>query len=196
MNPDPIFDAFGPRPGEPSSSNETSAAAAPGAVGSAAIAGLDAVEWQPSYDRASVDAYLSAVEAEKVRLAEAIRAAEERAEAARVRLEAHKAERDARVAALVAAAREEMDRLESEQRAAITAITEATEDEVRRIRDRAESEAAAVRDVARSLGTLTSAPSPGSPVPGADGRVGDDLARPDLSGWNGNGRHQDHDDGR
>ena len=122
----------------------------------APITSLEDVTWRPSYDRESVDRYLAAVEAEKARLLAEIRAAEERTAAAQERYQENAAERDALLGELLLAARAEIDRVDTDHRTTVAAITAAAEEEATRLRDRAQADAAAVRDVVASLTGLTS----------------------------------------
>jgi regulator of protease activity HflC (stomatin/prohibitin superfamily) len=131
----------------------------------APIAGVEDLAWRPSYDRESVDQYLAAVEAEKVRLLAEIRLAEERTAAAQERYQVNATERDALLGALLLAAREEVDRVDAEHRTTVAAIRAEAEEEAARIRDRAQADATAVRDVVASLTGLTGT---GEPADDAD----------------------------
>lgn len=126
-------------------------------AGEGSIPELAGVAWRASYDRESVDAYLAAVEAERERLLDEIRFAEERAAAAQEQLRANTTGREARLGALVLAARDEIDRLDREHRAAVAAIRAQAEDEAARLRERAQADAAAVREVVASLSAITTA---------------------------------------
>lgn len=126
-------------------------------AGEGSIPELAGVAWRASYDRESVDAYLAAVEAERERLLDEIRFAEERAAAAQEQLRANTTGREARLGALVLAARDEIDRLDRDHRAAVAAIRAQAEDEAARLRERAKADAAAVREVVASLSAITTA---------------------------------------
>jgi hypothetical protein len=121
---------------------------------------LDGVNWYPTYDRASVERYLGALDAERDRLRVEIEAAERRAELAQARLAARTADLEARLGAVVLAARAELDRIDQEQSAAVAAIRADAENEAARIREAAEKEAVAVRDAAASLSRLAGTPDP------------------------------------
>jgi hypothetical protein len=121
---------------------------------------LDGVNWYPTYDRASVERYLSALDTERDRLRVEIEAAERRTELAQATLAARTADLEARLGAVVLAARAELDRIDQEQSAAVAAIRAEAENEAARIRDAAEKEAAAVRDAAASLSRLAGTPDP------------------------------------
>ena len=137
------------------------------------IAGLEDVDWRPSYDRDSVDRHLAAVEAEKARLLAEIRQAEERAAAAQERCQTSTTEREALLGSLLLAARAEMDRVDTEQRATVTTILSMAEEEAARIRDRAQAHAASVRDVVASLTATT---PPGESAGGTGLESGHDVA--------------------
>ncbi len=141
------------RPADLDSSDPVVPSAAEAGEGS--IPELAGVAWRASYDRESVDAYLAAVEAERERLLDEIRFAEERAAAAQEQLRANTTGREARLGALVLAARDEIDRLDHEHRAAVAAIRAQAEDEASRLRERAQADAAAVREVVASLSAVT-----------------------------------------
>ena len=126
----------------------------------APIAGLDDMAWRPSYDRESVDRYLAAVEAEKSRLLEEIRLAEERAATAQERREASAAEREALLGSLLLAARAEIDRIDTEHRTIVEEIHAAAEKEAADIRDKAQTDATAVREVVASLTAITRTDEP------------------------------------
>lgn len=119
---------------------------------------LDDLDWRPSYDRESVEAYLAAVEEEKARLLAEIEAAEERVAAAEARCATatteQSAERDAVLGELMLAARAEMDRVEAEQRALVSAIQALADDQAAGIAARAAADAAAVSEVVASLAAL------------------------------------------
>jgi hypothetical protein len=121
---------------------------------------LDGVNWYPTYDRASVERYLSALDAERDRLRVEIEAAERRTDVAQAALGARTADLEARLGAVVLAARVELDRIDQEQSAAVAAIRVEAESQAAQIRDAAESEAAAVRDAAASLSRLAGTPDP------------------------------------
>lgn len=129
-----------------------------GADADAPIAGLEEVAWRPSYDRESVNRYLAEVEAEKSRLLAEIRLAEEREAAAQERYRTKAAtERDAVLGALLLAARAETDRVETEHRETVAAIQALADEESATIRDRAQAEAAAVREAVASLAAISTA---------------------------------------
>ncbi|MCU0311583.1 MAG: hypothetical protein MUE36_11670 [Acidimicrobiales bacterium] len=132
----------------------------------------DDLAWQTTYDRASVEAYLSQVDAERAKLEEQIAAAEARTAAARERADRLKAADESKVAALVLAARAELDRMESEHRAAVDGIRSAALEKAARILEVARAEAATVTGagatIAGVLGADASPPpasSPADPVP-------------------------------
>jgi hypothetical protein len=121
---------------------------------------LEGVEWYPTYDRASVERYLGALDAERERLRVEIEAAERRTDVAQAALAARTADLEARLGAVVLAARAELDRIDQEQAAAIATIRAEADHEAALIRDAAEKEAAAVRDAAASLSRLAGTPDP------------------------------------
>ena len=153
----------GPSPAPASASVPTDAPAV-------AVPGLEGVEWQTTYDRASVDRYLSDVEAERARLRADIEAAEARAASARALTERHQAADEARVGALVLATRAEIERIEREHKDAVDAIRSAALEKAARILEVARNDAASVNramvSMSKAVGADDARPVEADEAPG------------------------------
>ncbi len=141
--------------------NGTSHHPPPAAPSRDLTAELDSVPWFAAYDRPSVEAYLAALDDEKVRLEADIADAERRTAIAQQALAARAAELEAGLGAVVLAARAELERIEREQDVAVAAIRAEAEAEAERIRAAARLEAGTVRDASAALASLaTDRPAP------------------------------------
>ncbi len=151
---------------------------APADAAAAAVPGLEGVEWQTTYDRASVDRYLADVEAERARLRADIEAAEARAASARARTERQKAADEAQVGALVLATRAEIERIEREHKDAVDAIRSVALEKAARILEVARNEAASVNGATASMSKAVGTDD-GPPVEAADAPSAVAAPRPD-----------------
>lgn len=88
------------------------------------------VEWQTSYDRATVERFLADAAAQRVQLERRLDEARARVDRARGALEQRDAARSAELAAMVAEAHRQLSALESEHRAAVEAVRSRARDDV------------------------------------------------------------------
>lgn len=131
----------------------------------AQMTGPDEVHWDLAYDRASIDRFTGAVEAERARLLAAIEAAQERAVAATSGAAARHHSAQAQLGALVLAAQAELAQIEREHHEIVSAIRTAAEAEAARVLEAARAEAAVVRAAAASMGLLVNGVGPTSDPP-------------------------------
>ncbi len=104
------------------------------------------LSWKPSFDRASVDAYLAEVEIERARLQAEISAARAAIEASERAVAARQSEAVSELGAAVVAGRSRLAQIEDEHAQIIATISEAAAKESARILAAAYREAAAMRD--------------------------------------------------
>jgi cell division septum initiation protein DivIVA len=111
----------------------------------------DDLRWELSYDRASVDRFLTEVDRERTNLQREIDAARAQGEAARAAARAGLADGEAALGAMVLAAQRELVRIEEAHREIVATIRAAAATEATRVLTAAHREAAAVREATASL---------------------------------------------
>jgi cell division septum initiation protein DivIVA len=114
----------------------------------------DALRWQRSYDRASVDRYLAEVAAQRARLQAQIEDALAQRDAARAAIAARDAAAQAELGAIVLATQNELDRIETSHREVVETIQRAAETEAARVLAAARLEVDRMRDGTASLAGL------------------------------------------
>lgn len=136
------------------------------------------LEWQVSYDRASIERFLGEVAKERARLHREIEVTKARLEEARAANVVRAATVQAEVAALVLAAQEELAAIERHHQAVLQTIRSAAIEEAARLMAAARAEAEELRNVATSVSarlnrpydpTATMSEDPGRVLP-ADAR--------------------------
>lgn len=98
-----------------------------------ATGSTDRLSWQRSYDRASVERYLSEAEARSTQLRAQVAEAQKHMERARAALAKREEARSAELAAMVAEAHRELAALEADHTAAVEATRAAAQAEADRI---------------------------------------------------------------
>ena len=122
-------------------------------------AGPDELQWRVSYDRESVDRFISEIEVERARLENEIRSARERIERARVGAADRRAQVDAELGALVIAAHKELEEIELQHREILEAIAVGAQEAVALLSG-AREEAAAMLATAATLAKHLPGPAP------------------------------------
>jgi hypothetical protein len=103
---------------------------------------LDALPWEQSYDRATLERFIAEVDAERARLRAEIEVAKARTRAARAGGSVRQAERHEALGALVLAAERELAELEAEHDLMVAEIQAAADAEAARILEAARAEVA------------------------------------------------------
>lgn len=116
------------------------------------------LQWQVSYDRESVDRFVSEIEVERARLDGEIKSARERIERARAGAADRRARVEAELGALVIAAHRELEEIELQHREILDAIAVGAQQAVA-ILSAAREEAAAMLATAATLATHLSGPT-------------------------------------
>jgi type IV secretory pathway TrbL component len=123
----------------------------PPSGGPSSLTSSDDLQWQLSYDRASVDRYLAEIGTERARLQAEIDEALARRDAARAAIVAREAAAQAELGALVLATQNELERIEAGHREVLDTIRRAAEAEAARVLAAAHREVEAMRNVTASL---------------------------------------------
>lgn len=113
---------------------------------------VDDLQWQPAYDRVSIERFVAEINTERARLEAEIAEARARLRRAQQTLEKRRSDRASELGDLALGAQRQLAEMERSQRELIEAIQATAENEARRVLEAARTEAARIGSAVTRLG--------------------------------------------